>query len=371
MLSTNALGRYQSVLMMLSYWSLILYVFVLQKLGSSISSFQNLRFNLKKVASDNVAQENASLALIGRILPSNLSNKFQVRIHDDMVEDSAHLESSEDTSVIIDASSGVMATWIFNEFLRRYTDSHISWDHRQINSSLPTSSFTLFPSDLIRFYQNPCLYGYSFAFWKWQDWSNHLDWVALNGFNLVLASSGQELIWLKTYQSLGLKNLTGFFTGQAFLPWNRMGNLKAWSGPLTEQDMQQDVQLQHQILDKLKSFGIQPVIPAFNGIVPSEFLSLFPHETFYPLRNWGHFSSKYSGLYYLMPDSPLFAVIQRTFHEFYVQEYGSISRFYSFDTFNEMSPPSEDLEFLAAYGKNVIARLKGLDSNAIWVMQGL
>ena len=102
-----------------------------------------------------------------------------------------------------------MAIWTFHEYLKRYANIHISWDHRQIDiSSLPkVDNFTLIPQDLIRFYQNPCLYGYSFAFWTWfPDWSNHLDWMALNGINLALASSGQEMIWLKTYHSLGLSS---------------------------------------------------------------------------------------------------------------------------------------------------------------------
>ena len=89
-------------------------------------------------------------------------------------------------------------------------------------------------------------------------------------------------------------------------------------------------------------------------------------------RQWGNvpFSKNFSGLNYLMPESPLFGIIQRKFHEFYVEEYGNISHFYSFDTFNEMSPPSENLNFLQSYGKNIIKRLKEIDSKAIWVMQG-
>ena len=32
-----------------------------------------------------------------------------------------------------------------------------------------------------------------------------------------------------------------------------------------------------------------PVIPAFNGIVPTELLDLYPNETYYPLRHgFGH-----------------------------------------------------------------------------------
>jgi alpha-N-acetylglucosaminidase len=84
-----------------------------------------------------------------------------------------------------------------------------------------------------------------------QDWSNHLDWMALNGINLALASSGQEMIWLKTYQSLGLTSKSieeNYFAGKAFLPWNRMGNLKSWAGPLNLEELQYDVDLQHKIL---------------------------------------------------------------------------------------------------------------------------
>ena len=76
-----------------------------------------------------------------------------------------------------------------------------------------------------------------------------------------------------------------FFAGKAFLPWNRMGNLKTWSGPLTMKEMKKDAELQHQILKRLKNLGITPVVPSFNGIVPSELLEIFPNETFYPLKS--------------------------------------------------------------------------------------
>ena len=76
-----------------------------------------------------------------------------------------------------------MATWTFHEYLRRYANIHISWDHRQLKlEDLPNiKHMILEPQDLVRFYQNPCLYGYSFAFWTWEsDWSNHLGLVYLH-----------------------------------------------------------------------------------------------------------------------------------------------------------------------------------------------
>ena len=86
-----------------------------------------------------------------------------------------------------------MATWTFHEYLRLKANIHVSWEHRQLElpPKLPKveKQFQIDPPDLIRFYQNPCLYGYTFAFWSWEDnWSAHLDWMALNGINLVLAS---------------------------------------------------------------------------------------------------------------------------------------------------------------------------------------
>jgi alpha-N-acetylglucosaminidase len=52
--------------------------------------------------------------------------------------------------------------------------------------------------------------------------------MALNGINMPLAFVGQEILWQQVYvDTLGLNNedLNDFFTGPAFLPWQRMGNV--------------------------------------------------------------------------------------------------------------------------------------------------
>ena len=87
------------------------------------------------------------------------------------VYDLGNIYTTKDGQLHIKATSGIMATWTFHEYLKRFANVHISWDHRQINFDvLPkVTNFTLIPQDLIRFYQNPCLYGYSFAFWSWSQ----------------------------------------------------------------------------------------------------------------------------------------------------------------------------------------------------------
>ena len=72
------------------------------------------------------------------------------------------------------------------------------------------------------------------AFWDWSRWEAEIDWMALHGVNLPLALAGQEFIWTKVYQELGIDfaELADFFTGPAFLAWGRMGNIQGYAGPL-------------------------------------------------------------------------------------------------------------------------------------------
>ena len=62
---------------------------------------------------------------------------------------------------------------------------------------------------------------YSFVWWNWFQWQKHIDWLALNGFNLPLAFTGQETIWRDLYLEMGLtqKEIDDYFTGPAFLAW--------------------------------------------------------------------------------------------------------------------------------------------------------
>lgn len=68
---------------------------------------------------------------------------------------------------------------------------------------------------------NPCSFSYSTAWWNWKDWEKHIDWIALNGFNLVMAATGQEAIWIRIYKELNLTDydINEHFTGPAFLAW--------------------------------------------------------------------------------------------------------------------------------------------------------
>src|SRR5690242_2919307 len=42
---------------------------------------------------------------------------------------------------------------------------------------------------------NYCTYNYSMSFYTWKDWERELDWMALNGVNLMLVANGEEAVW--------------------------------------------------------------------------------------------------------------------------------------------------------------------------------
>ena len=67
---------------------------------------------------------------------------------------------------------------------------------------LPGANFTLNSTDLVRYHQNVCTPGYTFAFWQWPQWEAHVDWMALNGVNLPLAFTAQEAVWNTVYRKV-------------------------------------------------------------------------------------------------------------------------------------------------------------------------
>ena len=53
-----------------------------------------------------------------------------------------------------------------------------------------------------------------------------------------------------------------------------MGNIQGWGGPLPEEWMFTQLQLQHLILTRMRSFGMMLVLPGFADHVPSSITRL-------------------------------------------------------------------------------------------------
>eukprot|EP00759_Apiculatamorpha_spiralis_P000059 PhF_6_TR10010/c3_g1_i3/m.15282/K01205/NAGLU; alpha-N-acetylglucosaminidase len=116
-----------------------------------------------------------------------------------------------------------------------------------------------------RYAWNVCTYGYTGTWWDWPRWQWELDWMAFHGINLPLAFVGQEYVWAQVWTTLGATedDLQQWLSGPAFLPWQRMGNMAQWLGPLSATYRKSQYNMQLKILTQMRLFGMTPVLPCF------------------------------------------------------------------------------------------------------------
>ncbi|XP_046631090.1 alpha-N-acetylglucosaminidase-like isoform X2 [Daphnia pulicaria] len=321
-------------------------------------------------------QAQAVRDLIERLLPERAS-EFDVKVEPGLLEDENGyfqvIKTPENTTVFLQGSTGVMAAWGFHYYLTQLCHCQVSWDADQLDLPviLPEVSVRITSLDKFRYYQNTCTSSYSFAWWKWPRWEREIDWMAMNGINLPLAFTGQEIIWQRVYLGLGLKqeDLDEHFAGPAFFAWQRMGNFRAWGGPLSDNWQQATLILQHKILERMRSFGMTPVLPAFAGHVPRAMERVYPNASYTHLTSWLNFQDQYCCPLFLQPTEPLFTEIGSRFIKEMALEFGS-DHVYNCDVFNEVRPKQADPVFVSSVGTAVFNAMTTADPDAIWLMQG-
>ena len=195
--------------------------------------------------------------------------------------------------------------------------------------------------------------------------------MAMNGLNLILSFTGQEYVWQKFYLSLGL-NETGikaFFSGPAFLAWQRMGNLRRWGGPLDDGWIQSQANLQKQIMARIQEFRMINVLPGFAGHVPAALKDIYPNASFTKNHGWSGFNATFSDDYLLQPNDALFMELGKKYYQMLIEEFGT-DHIYNCDTYNEMNPDSTNLTYLANVNKAIFQTMSSADKDAIFLMQG-
>ena len=274
--------------------------------------------------------------------------------------------------VVISGNNAVAMAVGLNRYLNDYCHATVSW-YTDVAVVLPpvlppvdepVGGEALVPQ---RFFLNYCTYGYSLPFWQWRDWERLIDWMALNGVNMPLAITGQEAVWYKVWTQLGMSDeqVRAYFTGPAYLPWHRMANIDAWCGPLPEQWLRQQTELQRDILARERALGMRPVLPAFAGHVPGELRRLFPSADIKPLDSWAGFADS-CRTYFLNSEDPLYSRIQRMYLEQQQAMFGT-DHIYGVDPFNEMSPPSFEPDYLNRVSRHIYESLQAVDPEAEWL----
>ncbi|CAI4229647.1 unnamed protein product [Auanema sp. JU1783] len=307
--------------------------------------------------------------------PHWISEKFSIIIQEEqhsLKSDEVLISTTAKGQTQVVASSGLAALYGINHYLRNYCFTQVTWDNSSIGNGCSDESINdiiRLEAPAVRYFGNPAAFSYSFAWWNWKDWQRMLDWLALNGFNMVYMPIGQEALWKEVFMEMALSrnDLEQYFTGPAYLAWNRMGKLKSWGGGLTDSFMDSQLELAKKIVGRMNELGIIPVLPTFSGIVPDVMESLFADETFVRNMCWQNFGEDQSCLLSVHPASPLFQEIADRFMKKQQAAYGSATHVYSADPFVDMNSLN-DYRQVKLLAKAIYTGCAQNDERCIWLL---
>ena len=255
-----------------------------------------------------------------------------------------------------------------NHYLREFCSAQVSWTGNQLN--LPrhwpevTGKVRKGSPYRYRYYLNYDTSRYSMAFWDWQRWEREIDWMALNGINLVLAAvMGQECVWQNVLRRMGQteEEIRTFIPGPAFTSDLQMGTLEGWGGPVSQTLIDRRVELQVRILRRMRAFGIEPVLQGFYGIVPTTLKNHYPHARIIDTGKWEGFQRPDM----LVPGDSLFAQMAEIWYEEQQKLLGD-AKYFAGDPFHEGVAANIDLEQL---GAAIHSAMRKAQPGAVWVMQ--
>ena len=264
----------------------------------------------------------------------------------------------------IAATDGVSASVGLHQYLREQCGLSVGWD---TVLPLPLTSLRESPprqgSARVEegYYLNFCTFSYTMPYWNWPDWEREIDWMALHGVTMPLAITGHEAVLRAAYSVLGLDDQTirGFLGGPGYLPFQFMGCLDGFAGPLPSSWIESHLELAARILDRERAFGMTPVLPAFTGHVPREIAASARTGR----RDWQGFETVV-----LDPADPLYERVCAEITRAQIALLGTDHR-YAADPFIEMIPVDADPAFPGAVAAATLNGLRAADPDAVWVMQ--
>ncbi|MBE6216125.1 MAG: alpha-N-acetylglucosaminidase [Bacteroidales bacterium] len=312
----------------------------------------------------------ATYDLIGRVVPEHAAYFKVEYVAPENGNDVYELES-RGGKIILRGNNGVSVASALNHYLEKYAHCEYSWNASNLDIPSPMPKVEKKVRKVTpykyRHYFNYCTFNYTASWWDWERWQKEIDYMALHGINMPLAMTGQNAVWDRVYRKLGFtdEDMDKFFTGPAYFMWFWAGNIDAWGGPLPQSWKESHEELQKQILKRERELGMKPILPAFTGHVPPTFGERYP-EARLQRTNW---EGRFDDTFILAPDDPMFKTIGNMFMEEQIKTFGT-DHYYGADTFNEMVPPSKELDYLENIGKSVYQSMADVDPEAVWVMQG-
>lgn len=305
--------------------------------------------------------------LIDRRVPWLKNNVEFVELKNNNKE--AFTLQTKNNKLVIEATGPNAAATGLNWYLKYYCNRSMSHmgDNLAPVSPLPkvANKVSVDASAQYRHALNYCTFNYTMSFYNWNDWQRELDWMALNGVNLMLVANGEEAVWQNVLRKFGYteQEIADFITGPAYNAWWLMGNIEGWGGPMPQSQIDSRKVMVQQMIERMRSLGIEPVMPAFFGMVPHNFDKKIKAHIVNQ-GTWGAFIRPSI----LDPTDPEFNRVAGVFYEETKKLYGANIKFFSGDPFHE-GGTVEGVD-LGKAGANIQRAMQQSFPGSTWVLQG-
>ena len=277
--------------------------------------------------------------------------------------------NSAGNKLVISASGPNAAAVGLNWYLKYYCNRSMSHMGDNLSAVYPIpqvkKSVRVEAPAKYRYALNYCTYNYTMSFYDWKDWEHELDWMALNGVNLMLTVNGMEAVWQKTLKQIGYtdQEINDFLVGPAYTAWWLMGNIQGWGGPMPQSEIDGRKVLQQKMMARMKELGIAPVLQGFYGMVPGS-LKDKSKAHIIDQKTWGAFKRPDI----LVPNSSDFSRIAGIYYKEVQKAYGKDILFFAGDPFHE-GGITAGIDLKAA-GKSIQQEMQKSFPGSIWVLQG-
>ena len=309
-------------------------------------------------------------SLINRVGGEGAAEKFVIQIDERCSEDGkdCFVLSTKDDKPLIKGSSVLAAATGFNWYLNHVAHINLSWNKLSTNIvdnslPLPQKEEKHVSNADYRYYLNYCTFSYSMSVWTWERWEQEIDWMAMHGINMPLQIVGLDVVWKKLLtEDLGYTSSQAdkFIAGPCFQAWWGMNNLEGWGGPNPSWWYERQEQLAKKIVSRQRELGMQPVLPGYSGMIPSDITTKQIKANDQGL--WCGFVRPYI----LDPNSEAFAQIAAYYYK-HLNAVMGISNYYSMDPFHE-GANTEGIDVPSAY-KSIADAMLANNKDAKWIIQ--
>ena len=347
-----------------------------------------------------VADLSAVVELIKRVGGDAAAEKFEFVLDAELDTKEAFEISGNNGKIRIKGTTISAITTGIGWYLNNHAHINIAWNSLNEKTAsgaayadlsgitAPTTTELHTCDTKYRYYLNYCTFGYSMSTWDWKRWQQEIDWMALHGVNMPLQIVGLEEVWRKflTMEVNGQRKYgytdaeaKAFVPGPAFTAWWAMNNLEGWGGTKSTgwgstdttgwggvQDdawYERQANLAKQILDRQRALGMEPVLPGFSGMVPSNFQE--KTGVVCNADTWCGFTRPKI----VLPSNERFAEIAADYYACLKEVMGE-SQYYSMDPFHEGGSIEGGTEeqYKTAY-KKIYDAMEAAKSGAQWLIQ--